>query len=359
MGHKGLWHAEFGGYPPREYFERIDPRLPGILATLGNECWPADTVSGFLTGEWAALLGLPPGIPVTVGAIDAHVGGVGGGVSPGRMVLVVGTSTCELLAAPKPPGPEKPIRGICGQVDGSVVPGLIGYEAGQSAFGDVYAWFKDLLLWPLGLFSGPEGADGEFRERIGRTLASKTIPALEKAAETLPPGSGGLCALDWLNGRRTPDVNPLVKGALTGLTLGAGAPGVFRALVEGTAFGVRAITERFREEGIPVETIAAVGGIARKSSFVMQVVADVLNMPIEIAAEDQAVALGSAMFAAAAAGLYPNVPAAQRGMGSPIEKTYVPNPERAELYDRLYGRYKALGAFIEDSLRYAGPAARK
>jgi L-ribulokinase len=347
MGHKALWHAEFGAYPPREYFERIDPRLPGILETLGKECWTADTVSGLLTGEWAALLGLPQGIPVTVGAIDAHVGGVGGGIRPGRMVLVAGTSTCELLVAPRPAGPERPIRGICGQVDGSVVPGLIAYEAGQSAFGDVYAWFKDLLLWPLGLLSGMEGVDGPLRDRIGRTLALTTIPALEKAGEALPPGGGGLSALDWLNGRRTPDVNPRVKGALAGISLGSGAPAIFRALVEGTAFGIRAITERFWEEGIPVETIAAVGGVARKSSFVMQTVADVLNMPIEIAAEDQSVALGAAMFAATAAGLYPNVPAAQRGMASPIEKTYTPAPERTGPYDALYRRYKALGAFAE------------
>ncbi|MDR2103216.1 MAG: ribulokinase [Treponema sp.] len=342
MGHKGLWHPEFGGYPPKEYFERIDPRLPGILATLGRENWPADTVSGPLTEEWAAELGLPAGIPVAVGSVDAHVGAVGGGVGLGRMVLVVGTSTCAMILGPKPSGQEKPIRGICGQVDGSIVPGMIGYEAGQTAFGDVYAWFRDLLLWPLE--SLPAETEGIYRD-----LRRRIIPALEKAGEALPPGSGGLTALDWFNGRRTPDVNPRVKGAITGLTLGSGAPRIFRALVEGTAFGARAIWERFREEGIPIDSIAAVGGIARKSSFVMQIMADVVNKPIDVVAEDQSVALGSAMFAAAAAGLYPDVSAAQRGMGSPIEKTYTPDPERAAAYNTLYRQYKLLGAFVEVS----------
>ncbi|MDR3173987.1 MAG: ribulokinase [Treponema sp.] len=345
MGHKALWHPEFGGYPPKEYFEKIDPRLPGILATLGRENWPADTVSGPLTGEWAAELGLPADIPVTVGSVDAHVGAVGGGAGPGRMVLVAGTSACEMIPGPKPSGPEKPIRGICGQVEGSIIPGMIGYEAGQSAFGDVYAWFRDLLLWPLNLLA--EGAEAGPGEAAYRELSRRIIPALEKAGEALPPGSGGLTALDWFNGRRTPDVNPLVKGAITGLTLGSDAPRIFRALVEGTAFGARAILERFQEEGIPVDSIAAVGGIARKSSFVMQIMADVVNKPIDVVTEDQSVALGSAMFAATAAGLYPDVSAAQRGMGSPIERTYSPSPEGAAAYDALYRQYKNLGAFAE------------
>ncbi|GHT58239.1 ribulokinase [Spirochaetia bacterium] len=367
MGHKAMWHGTFagkspsefaggklhtneGGYPSDEFLSHLDPRLVKIRETLGNKTYTSDTVSGLLTREWAARLGLPALIPVAVGGVDAHVGGVGGGVRPGRMVMVVGTSTCDMIVGPKPLGEERPIRGICGQVDGSIVPGMIGYEAGQSAFGDAYAWFRQLLLWPLeNILPGieVEGIDQAAKEKLIRAIAKKILPELEKAADKIDPVDSGLAALDWLNGRRSPDADLLVKGAIVGLGLGSSAPRIFRALVEATAFGARAITERFREEGVPIESIAAVGGIAGKSSFVMQTIADVLKMPIEVAAGDQSVALGAAMFAAVAAGLYPDIPSAQKAMGAPIEKIYRPNAERAKIYDGIYERYKRLGEFVE------------
>jgi L-ribulokinase len=280
----------------------------------------------------------------------AHFGGVGGGVRPGWMVMVVGTSTCDMIVGPKPSGPEKPVRGICGQVDGSIVPNMIGYEAGQSAFGDVYAWFRDLLLWPLEEILPHidlDGFDAAAKEKLKNQLAKKIIPELERAAEEIDPAASGIIALDWFNGRRTPDTDSLVKGGILGLTLGSGAPRVYRALADATAFGVRAIVERFREEGIPIEGIRAVGGVARKSSLVMQIVADVLDMPINVLGSDQSVALGAAMFAAVIAGLYPDIPAAQKALGSPVEKTYHPNAERVRVYRDLYERYKILGAFAQ------------
>jgi L-ribulokinase len=339
MSLRALWHGEFGGYPPGSWFEKIDPRLGPVLDSMGNECWPADTIAGFLSEEWAFRLRLPGGIPVTVGAIDAHVGGVGGGVKSGRMVMVVGTSTCNILVGPKTGDREKPVRGICGQEEGAVVPGMTGYEAGQSAFGDIYAWFRDLLLWPLEHLPGCE--------ETCRLISQKIIPEVERAAEAIAPGAAGVLALDWHNGRRTPDVNSSVKGALTGLTLGTDAPGIYRALAEATAFGARAIVERFREEDIPVREINAVGGVARKSPLVMQILADALNMPIRVLGSDQAVALGAAMFAAKAAELYPDIPAAQRGMGAELEKIYAPVPERVTVYNSVYKRYRLLGNFAE------------
>jgi L-ribulokinase len=342
MSLRALWHAEFGGYPPKRWFEKIDPRLVPVLDSMGNECWPADTVAGNLSSEWAARLKLPSGIPVTLGAIDAHIGGVGGGVEPGRMVMVVGTSTCNILVGPKTADSEKAVRGICGQEEGSVIPGMTGYEAGQSAFGDIYAWFRDLLLWPF-----LENLPGADNETLRLTLAKKIIPELEKAAENVEPGAGGLLALDWHNGRRTPDVNAHVCGAILGLNLGTDAPKMYRSLVEATAFGARAIVERFRDEGIPVNEINAVGGVARKSSLVTQILADVINMPIRVLAADQAVALGAAMFAAVAAGLYKGVPAAQKGMEAPVEKIYMPGSAETALYDTLYRRYRELGNFVE------------
>jgi L-ribulokinase len=251
------------------------------------------------------------------------------------MVMVAGTSTCDLLVAPKTDGPQKAIRGICGQVEGAVVPGMTGYEAGQSAFGDVYAWFRDLLFWPLEKLFPPDIDPLALRGRI--------IPALEAAAEKIDPASSGITALDWLNGRRTPDADLLAKGVLAGLTLGSDAPRVYRALADATVFGLRAIVERFREEGIPVDGIFAIGGVARKSSLVMQIAADVLDMPIHVRSGDESVARGSAIFAAVGAGLYPDVPSAQEKLCSPVEKIYLPRPEMVLAYNRLYGQYKALG----------------
>ncbi|MDR2028453.1 MAG: ribulokinase [Treponema sp.] len=350
MGHKAMWHAEFGGYPSSDFLTRLDPRLVKIRDTLGTETYTSDQAAGSLCEAWAARLGLPGGIPVAVGAYDAHMGAVGGGVKPRWLVKVIGTSTCDMIVGPKPAGGtgEALVRGICGQVDGSIIPGMLGYEAGQSAFGDVYAWFKKLVLWPIEvLLPQVEGVDGGIKEKISRAISGELIPRLERAAEEIEPALSGVLALDWLNGRRTPDANQLLTGAITGLTLGSDAPRVYRALAEATAFGARAIVERFREQGVAIEGIIGIGGVARKSSLVMQILADVLNMSIQVPGSDQAVALGAAMFAAVAAGLYPDIPAAQKALLAPIEKTYTPKPERVSIYDTLYGRYKTLGTFID------------
>ncbi|MDR2094594.1 MAG: ribulokinase [Treponema sp.] len=348
MGHKAMWHAEFGGYPSEGFLSRLDPRLVKIRESLGTETYTSDTSAGGLSGEWAARFGIPAGIPVAVGAYDAHMGAVGGGVKTGALVRVMGTSTCDVIVGPRSAGPEKAVRGICGQVDGSVVPGMIGYEAGQSAFGDVYAWFKQVLMWPIEiLLPEVEGVDNALKEKIRAAVSKKIIPELEKAGALLEPSDGSIIALDWLNGRRTPDANQLLKGAVTGLTLGSDAVRVYRALAEATAFGARAIVERFREEGVAIEEIIGIGGVARKSPFVMQILADVLNMPINVNANDQSVALGAAMFAAVVAGLYRDIPSAQKAIGSPIEKTYAPDPQRAAVYEKVYQRYRSLGAFIE------------
>jgi L-ribulokinase len=344
MALRAFWHPEFGGYPPAAFFASANPELPRILRTMGNETWPADTVAGGLCGEWAERLGLTAGIPVTVGAMDAHTGGAGGGVKPGWMVMVAGTSTCDLLVAPPGAGSDRPIRGICGQAEGSVIPGMTGYEAGQSAFGDVYAWFRDMLRWPVDrVLPLLEDLDGAAKEKIARLLPGRIIGSLEAENPAALPGA--IVALDWLNGRRSPDADLLARGALTGLSLGTGAPQVYRALADATAFGLRAIVERFREEGIPVDGVFAVGGVARKSPFVMQTVANVLDMPIHVRAGDESVARGSAVFAAAAAGLYPDVPAAQERICAPVEKVYVPEPGAVLVYKGLYGQYKELGRF--------------
>jgi L-ribulokinase len=265
---------------------------------------------------------------------------VGANIQSGTLVRVIGTSACDVLVAPYEEVGDRTIRGILGQVDGSVVPGMVGLEAGQASFGDVYAMFRRILEWPLRNLSGFSDEDME-------KACERILPALTAEAEKIPLEESTLLATDWINGRRTPDTNQKVTGTITGLTLSASAPLVFRALVEATAFGSRAIVERFREEGVHIERIVGIGGIAQKSPFVMQTMSDVLGMPIDVCRTNQACALGAAMFAATAAGLYPCVEAAARAMDSGILCSYDPNPAHYEDYDRKYRDYLALCRFTE------------
>ncbi|CEP66835.1 L-ribulokinase [Moorella glycerini] len=351
-GHKAMWHEEWGGLPPEEFLVRIDPLLQGLRDRLYSKTYNAATRAGNLTPAWAERLNLPPGIAVAVGAFDAHIGAVGGGITPGTLVKIMGTSTCDIMVAHKETIGDKLIGGICGQVDGSVIPGLIGLEAGQSAYGDVYAWFKDLLTWPLeAILPETSLVNRETGEKLQEEIEGRLLQCLSEEAARINAGETGLLALDWLNGRRTPYADQTLKGAITGLTLGTTAPKIFRALVEATAYGARAINDRFMEEGIEIKEVIALGGIARKNDFAMQVLADVLAMPIKVAASDQTCALGAAMFGAVAAGLYPVVEAAQEKMGCGFAKTYTPDPENAARYRELYRDYLTLGMVLEDHLR--------
>jgi L-ribulokinase len=350
-GHKAMWHAQFGGYPSDEFLAALNPRLPKLKASLGTATWTSDVPFGTVCEEWAQRLGIPRTTVISVGAFDAHMGAVGGGVQPHQLMKVMGTSTCDVLVVPRTDQPETLVPGVCGQVDGSVLPGAIGYEAGQSAFGDVYAWFKHLLCWPLEFMPAELGpADPAARERMVTAWTDRIIPELERAALTIAPGDSAVLALDWVNGRRTPDANQRLKGAITGIQLGTDAARLYRALVEATAYGSRAIVERFRASGIRIDGAMAIGGVAKKSPFVMQTVADVMNMDITVSAADQAVALGAAMFAATAAGLHPGIADAQRAMSAGIERTYRPDPDMAARYDVLYNRYLTLGSFVEREL---------
>ncbi|NOY36289.1 MAG: ribulokinase [Chlorobi bacterium] len=350
-GHKAMWHEEFGGLPSEEFLFRLDPLLAGLRDRLYTDTFTSDFPAGNLSEEWAKRLGLTPGVVVGVGAFDAHLGAVGGEVKPGYLSKVVGTSTCDMMVAPVDQFGNKLVKGICGQVDGSVIPGMLGLEAGQSAFGDVYAWFRNLLLWPLENIPDKWMNDkGDSFKHVTEEISNAIIPTLSEEAEKIPVDESGIIALDWLNGRRTPDANSKLKGAIIGLSLGSDAPRIFRALVEATAFGSKRIVDRFVSEGIDIHGVIALGGVAKKSPFVMQVLADVLNMPIKVARSDQAVALGAAMAAAVVAGVYRNFEEAQQAMGSGFETEYNPVPERAEKYKTLYDKYYRLGAFIEKEM---------
>jgi len=253
-----------------------------------------------------------------------------------------------MLIAPKDEVDGNLVAGICGQVDGSIVPGMVGLEAGQSAFGDIYAWFSQVLLWPVQeLIAKFDWLEDELIDRIIKESSEKLIAELSEAASKIPLLESSLVALDWMNGRRTPDANQVLKGAIMGLTLGSDAPRIFRALVEATAFGSKMINDRFISEGVRIDGIIALGGVAKKSPFVMQIVSDVLNMPIKVARSEQACALGSAMAAAVVGGAYPDLASAQEAMGSGFEKEYFPDSERAGIYAGIYEKYKRFGKYIE------------
>ena len=350
-GHKAMWHAAFSGLPSDEFLSKLDPLLKGLRGQLYEKTFTSDVCVGTLTSEWAMRLGLHAGVKVGVGAFDAHMGAVGGEIKPYQLIKIMGTSTCDMLIAPSEDLGSNLVRGICGQVDGSIVPGMIGLEAGQSAFGDVYAWFRDLLMWPVEhMIAKSSLLDGQTRERIVEEVSENLIAELSKDAASVPIEESGVLALDWMNGRRTPDANQLLKGAITGLTLGSDAPRIFRALVESTAFGAKKIVDRFRAEGVKIQGVIGLGGVAKKSPFIMQVVADVLNVPIKVPKSEQTCALGAAMFAATVAGLYPTVEDAKNAMGSGMEKEYQPDPARAAKYRLLYERYSQLGEFVENEI---------
>jgi L-ribulokinase len=348
-GHKAMWHNDFDGLPDENFLNELDPLLSGLRERLYKETYTCDVVVGTLSAEWAKRLGLTTDVKVGAGAFDAHLGAVGGGIKPYYLVKVMGTSTCDMIVTPLEKAGNKLVAGICGQVDGSIVPGMLGLEAGQSAFGDIYAWFGKLLMWPVtDIISEMTWLDEKSRERIKEETTGKMISELSKQAEKLPIDESSLVALDWMNGRRTPDANQALKGAIAGLSLGSDAPKIFRALVEATAFGSKMINERFISEGVRIDGVIAIGGVAKKNPFVMQIVTDILNVPIKVATSDQTCAIGSAMAAAVVAGLYKDIPSAQKAMGSGFEKEYKPDPARAEKYEKLFKKYKELGSLIEN-----------
>lgn len=347
-GHKSLWAEEFGGLPPEEFFSSLDGLLTGFRERLFTQTYTAAEAAGTLSPEWAARLGLSTDVVIGIGAFDCHMGAVGGQIEPYHLSKVMGTSTCDMLVAPIEEVQGKLVKGICGQVPGSIIPGMMGMEAGQSAFGDAYAWFRNLLAWPLeNILQHSTLIDAALAEKLQREIVDEMITALSKKAAEIIVSEEDELAVDWLNGRRTPDANQLLKGTFTGLDLGTDAPRMFRSLVEATCFGARKIVDRFREQGIPVKGLIGLGGVARKSPFIMQMMADVMNMPIRIHKSEQTCALGAAMFAATAAGIYGRVEEAIIAMGQGFDREYSPDPVKNQLYEKRYQNYSRLGEFIE------------
>ncbi len=322
-GHKAMFNDAWGGLPASDFLAALDADLPALRERYAPEALPADRKAGELSAHVAEKVGLPAGMAVAVGAFDAHMGGVGAGIRPGTLVKIIGTSTCDMMVAPM--GQELPdIPGLCGIVPGSIIPGMYGLEAGQSAVGDIFNWFASHLVPAEYLEDGDAHA------------------ALTSAAGKLRPGESGLLALDWNNGNRTILVDPMLTGLLVGQTLHTTAPEVYRALIEATAFGALTIINRFEEYGVAVEEVVSCGGIAEKNPFVMQVYADVCNRPIKISRSAQTCALGAAIFGSVAGGAHQDVETAQKKMTGCKDTTYEPRTDAAAVYADLYVLYKYL-----------------
>ena len=322
-GHKAMYGDAWGGLPSRKFLAGLDPALAAVRDRYAARAVPADRPAGKLAEGVARAVGLPPGIPVAVGAFDAHMGAVGAGIKPGRLVKIIGTSTCDMLVAPiKKKLPDIP--GLCGIVPGSIVPGQWGLEAGQSAVGDIFNWFVTHL------------APREYTER------GDPHQNLTAKASKLRPGESGLLALDWNNGNRTILVDPLLTGLVVGQTLHTTAPEVYRALVEATAFGALTIIQRFEEYGVKVKEVVNCGGIAAKNPFLMQIYADVTNRPMRLSRSAQTCALGAAVFGAVVGGAYRSTEDAQDRMTGVADTVYKPDRRAAAGYARLYRIYRSL-----------------
>ncbi|GLB48321.1 ribulokinase [Neptunitalea lumnitzerae] len=347
-GHKAMWHESWDGLPSEEFLGKLHPYLAELRSNLYKDTFTSDQVAGHLNEEWAAKLGLTTNTVIAVGTFDAHSGAVGAKVDERALVRVMGTSTCDIMVSSTDELGDTLVKGICGQVDGSVIPGMVGLEAGQSGFGDVLAWFKDVLSWPIdNLVMASSVLSEKQKAELAEEINANFIRTLAEQAESIPLTEAIPTALDWVNGRRTPDANQELKSAMSGISLGTKAPHIFKALVNAICFGSKMIVDRFESEGVKIDTVIGIGGVARKSPFIMQTLANTLNMPIKVAASDQAPALGAAIYAAVVAGIYPNVIEASKVLGSDFEAEYYPQADQVETYKNLFSDYAQLATFIE------------
>jgi L-ribulokinase len=317
-GHKAMYHESWDGLPSEAFLSKLDPALVKVRRAFTGPAVPSDRVAGRLTAEYAEATGLRAGLPVAVGALDAHHGAVGAGIRPGTLVKIMGTSTCDIIVGGD--GEAVPdIPGVCGVVPGSVIPGLTAIEAGQSAVGDIFNWFVN----HLGPKPGPD---------------AHAVLTIEAAR--LRPGASGLLALDWNNGNRTVLVDPLLSGLLVGTTLHTTAAEVYRALIEATAFGALMIINRCEEYGVAVREVVNCGGIAEKNPLVMQIYADVCNRPMKVSRSAQTCALGAAIFGAVVGGAHADTRSAQDAMVSRDMTVYEPIADHVGIYEELFGLYQ-------------------
>ena len=347
-GHKAMWHQEWGGLPSEEFLLKLDPYLAKLRPNLYQETYTSDIKAGKLSKKWAKILGLSQETIVSVGTFDAHAGAVGAKIHEKSLIRVMGTSTCDIIVSGKDSYKSTPVNGICGQVDGSVLPGMVGLEAGQSAFGDVLAWFKNVLAWPLdNIVLQSLNIDEEQKNQLKAEFDQNLISKLTEAAQSIPTEDSIPVALDWINGRRTPDANQNLKGAIANINLGTTAAHLFLALIHSICFGSKSIVDRFLKEGVEINQVIGIGGVAKKSKFIMQTLANTLDIPVKVAESEQTPALGAAIYASIASGIYNSFDEAIEALGSPYDDIYYPEPAQVEIMQDLMKKYTAFGIDIE------------
>lgn len=323
-GHKALWNRRWGGLPPEEFFQQVSPLLAGIRERVypSDRVTPTETPAGRITPDWAEALGLPEGVILSTGMMDGLSGATGCGVKPGKAARLLGTSASDLIVAP---ALASPIPGVSSQMDDSLWTGMTTVELGQSAFGDIYAWFRRFMSY-----------GGEI-----------SWERLNSDAALVPPGACGTIAVDWFNGRRSPHGSQTVQGAIAGLSLGSTPPMIFRSLIEATAFGSRRNFDHVEKHGIEVREIVAAGGITKKSSLIMQVCADIIKKPIGLVEAEEISALGAAVYASVACGVFPDMASASDALAGRCGRVFSPDSANSAIYERIYEKYLALGNMID------------
>lgn len=320
-GHKAMFNHAWGGLPSKSFLEELHPELNILRDRLYSEIFTSDKIAGFLSKRFSLETGIPSGIPVTVGGFDVHHGAIGVGIKEGVLVKAIGTSTCDIVVT-NPNLNSKEIPGICGSVKGSVLPNMIGIEAGQSAVGDIFKWF--------------------IKKFYRYKQYSDSHQELTKQAKRIHPGESGLIALDWNNGNRTVLADHELTGLILGHNLHTNAAEIYRTLLEATAFGALTIIKHLKSHDIEINEIICCGGIANKNDLMMQIYADILNYPIYVNKSSQACALGSSIFAATASGIYENVTKAQIAMAETSCIIYKPIQSNVDIYKKLYVIYSDL-----------------
>ena len=347
-GHKAYWHSAWGGLPSEACLAQVDPELARVRGTYGANCQPSTHCLGKITPAWAERLSLREGVLIGGSSFDAHAGAVGAGVSPSRMVVNLGTSAVNMFVVDADALKGRSIASVCGAAENSILPGFVGLESGQAAFGDVYAWFKRVLTEPFAkLLSNVQTTlDHRQQAQLLQEIDAGLLPMLQAQAEKIPPEDVPI-ALDWLNGRRYPVINEFVTSALTGLGIGTSAPALYRSFVQATVFGQKRIVDAMEENGIHIPQMIAVGGVAQKSSLLMQMLADALGKEVHVSQSKQACARGAAMYAAVASGIYSDLLTAQERMCAGYQSTYVPDLAMTKRYAPLYARYLQLAEYVD------------
>jgi L-ribulokinase len=347
-----MYSEDWNGFPPQSFFEQIDPLLVPILKTLPKENYTCDKIAGKLTKEWAKKVGLKEGILIGVGNVDSHSGGVGGGVCHGTLVMNLGTSAGYMTVMPKKEMDGITIDGVYGQVDSSILPGMIGYESGLSAMGDCYAWLKKLLLYNVNnIISNMKDLSDDVKMKIKKECEDQIIIQLTKDLEKLKIDEKFPISTDWFNGRRSPKTNNALKATITNLNLSSSAPEIFYALAEATAFASKRIIDHLKDNGVVIKRLIAIGGVAQKSPFVMQLMCDTIGMEINVTSCVQAGALGAVIHAAVIGGIYPSTAAAQMSICAPVIKIYKVNEERRKFLMKRFEMYKELEVFSEKNFK--------